>query len=135
MERLAKMLKEELRTRRMSIRQLANELHMSHATLTRVLAAYPVDMDTMLTLCDWLGVSLYDVLDQNPKDADLAKRLAIIINREPKLGEVFARALQEVEEDRMDADDLRDIIEYANYKLDHYLNRRRNDERVTEPES
>lgn len=125
MEKLAQLLRAELDARKMSVRQLAIELGMSHATVTRVLAALPVDVQTMMTVCDWLGVALIDVLDQRPADAALAQRLAVLINREPDLGAVFTSVLVDIEKGEMDPEDLRDIVEYATFKLENRALRNR----------
>jgi transcriptional regulator with XRE-family HTH domain len=124
MQKLAQLLRAELEARKLSVRQAALELGLSHVTVTRVLAALPVDVQTMMIVCDWLGISLIDALDQKPEDADLARKLAVLINREPKLGQIFAEALKDVEDGKLDAEDLRDIIEYATFKLEHRRDRK-----------
>jgi transcriptional regulator with XRE-family HTH domain len=118
MQKLAQLLRAEMEKRKLSVRQAAIQMGLSHVTVTRVLAALPVDVQTMMTVCDWLGISLIDVLDQQPGDANLARQLAVLINRDPDLGKIFSAALAEVENGEMDASDFLDIIEYATFKIE-----------------
>ncbi len=120
------MLRDEVEKRHMSVRQLALELKMSHATVTRVLAGQPVDIETTVEICNWLGVSVADVYDADPSVRGVANRRAVLLTREPELNAVFTAALDEVDAGNMSSDDLRDIVEYATFKLEHYRDRRRN---------
>jgi transcriptional regulator with XRE-family HTH domain len=126
MDRLGQFLREELAARHMTIRQLALELKMSHATVTRALAGQPVDIETAILFCNWLGVNLSDLFDPDPSVDNLARQLAVLINREPDLAKAFTNAMQKVDAGEISTEDIRDIIEYATFKLEHYERRRRN---------
>lgn len=134
MKKLGQLLRDEMELRGMTARQLALAMDLSQTTITRVLAGLSVDIETVLIVCKWLGISPVDAFDQDLGVNDTARRLAVLIHREPALGAVFTAALKEVEDGRMSTEDLRDIIEYATYKIEHHANRRRAASHVTENE-
>lgn len=120
MKKLAQMVRDQMDERGLGARSAAKEIGISHATVIRILADMPVDINTIEAVSKWLGVTLIDVIDQKPGDANLAAKLAVLINRAPDLGASLTEALIEVEEGRMSAEDLRDIADFINYKLTHH---------------
>jgi transcriptional regulator with XRE-family HTH domain len=127
MKKLGQLLRDELEARHMSPRQLSLETGLSQTTITRVMAGLTVDFETVLTVCNWLGINPIDAFDHpDATTSENARKIAVLMEREPELGAVFTAALNEVEAGNMSSDDLRDIIEYATFKLEHYRMRRRN---------
>lgn len=114
---LAQILKDEMDARKLSSRKVAQEIGMSHVTVTRILNGENMDVPTMQTVCNWLGVNLSDVLEEKSGPAEMARQLVLLINREPKLAATFQVALEEINKGALDPEDLRDVIEYAEFKL------------------
>ncbi len=121
---LAQILKDEMDARKLSSRKVAQEIGMSHVTVTRILNGENMDVPTMQTVCNWLGVNLSDVLEQKSGPAEMARQLVLLINREPKLAATFQVALEEINKGALDPEDMRDIIEYAEFKLAQRRDRR-----------
>ena len=119
---LAKLLKEKCQKLELSSRQTAEKVGVSHATILRALRGDTVDLDTLIKLSNWLNVKPSTLLNSFVSSTDtLADRIAVIIERHPKLGNVFSRALKATVDRDIPLEVIDDIAMYAAYKLDNYL--------------
>ena len=115
---LKELLKEELQKRNMSVRDAGREIGVSHTTIARILAGIPADVTTLRKVCDFLGVQVSSVLNVEDKSPlGLASKIALVVEREPKLAKVFSDAMEAVNSGNLTTDDLADIVGYAAYKI------------------
>ncbi len=114
---LATMLRNKMNEEGISTRVVAGKTGISHTTVHRILNGGNADIPTINALCDWLGVSVSDVMDDNAGQSSIAQKIAIIISAEPKLGKLLAELADQVEKGEIDPSDVEDIINYAGYRL------------------
>lgn len=114
---LQKILNDELEKRGISMRTAAKQAGVSHSTFSRVLNGFNADFSTLELLCNWLGVPVSDVLDDLQGKSSLSQKIAIMVAKEPRLGELFSEIVDEINADNMDESDLADIVNYASYRL------------------
>lgn len=117
---LKRVLEERMRSGGLSARAVARETGLSHTTIIRILEGKNVDLDVITTICNWLGISVNNVLasDQNLDErSTLVADIAAVVEQEPGLAEVFKDAVEEIKNGTMEPNDLRDIISYAKFKI------------------
>jgi len=100
----------------MTANAVSKEIGVAHTTILRLLKGDQVDLSTIEKIANWLGVSMSTVLDVDQND-DLPKKIALLIEREPKLKKLFEDAVQSVENGEISPDDFTDILGYASYKF------------------
>jgi len=79
---LATMLRNKMNEEGISTRVVAGKTGISHTTVHRILNGGNADIPTINALCDWLGVSVSDVMDDNAGQSSVAQKIAIIISAE-----------------------------------------------------
>ena len=93
---------------------------VAHTTVKRTLEGHPVDLPTLITFANWMGVSPASILNAEGKKMEpdtVAARIAAIIEAIPELKEVFIQALDRVNGNQMTLDALRELVAYASYRL------------------
>jgi transcriptional regulator with XRE-family HTH domain len=106
-----------LQTDRISVRQAARDIGISHTTLNRVIQGEPPNVDTMTKIAQWLGISPAEFLE-GPDEVDTtAAQIAILIRSEPRLQEIFVEAARRVSAGEMDQSVFEDLISYAAWKM------------------
>jgi DNA-binding Xre family transcriptional regulator len=113
---LAKLVNEKLRLRGISVRSAAEELGVSHTTIHRILKNENVDLDTVIKMCDWLGVRPSTLLDASSRD-NISDKVAAIIQVSPGLSKLFTEMVRDFEDGKMSERDIMDVLSYASYKL------------------
>jgi transcriptional regulator with XRE-family HTH domain len=116
---LAEILKERMAERDLALRPAAEQIGISHTTLARVLKGQQVDFETLQKLADWAGMSVSTVVNTFDPDEENAVLNAItaLIESEPDLKDIFMDAGEMLKAGEISADDLKDIVAYAAYKL------------------
>lgn len=114
---LQSLFKKELEARHLSIRAASREIGVSHTTLSLFMKGEAVDLKTTEAISNWLGISVRDALGYD-KDSDVASAVASLLETEPGLKTIFQDALADYQARRLSADDLKDIIRYAAFRLD-----------------
>jgi transcriptional regulator with XRE-family HTH domain len=111
-------LKEKCQTEKLSSRQAADKVGVSHATILRALRGDIVDLETLIKLSGWLGVKPASLLNSFAKSPDmLPDQIAVVIERHPKLRDLFTKVMTEIAEERAPVDVIDDIVAFAAYKL------------------
>lgn len=115
-------LENEITKRKISVRDAAREIGISHTTLIAARdGTRRVDMDTALAIARWAGVPLSTiVMEADPvtyKDNALIQAILMVIEAAPDLKEVFVNAAEELQNGTLTMGDFRDIVEYAGYKI------------------
>jgi transcriptional regulator with XRE-family HTH domain len=115
---LVKMLDDKMRQRNLSLRQAGKEIGVSHTTISRILQGQTADIDTLIAMCKWLGISPSDVLDSNVEGpSGLGARIATVLETNPKLAVVFEEAIGRLEEGEITPQTIEDLIAYMSYRL------------------
>ncbi len=134
-ETLARLIEERMAAEGMSLRQAGREIGIAHTTLKRILDGEPYDVATAQKIADWLSVSLSTLLDTGgtPEDKDtLAAQIAAVLETEPRLAEVFMRAMERVLNGEMSNETFRDLAAYAAFKIQLSEENDDNDSRQSE---
>jgi transcriptional regulator with XRE-family HTH domain len=118
MNTLSALLKDGLRSRGQSTRSAARQMGVAHTTLIRIQDGKPADVNTLIKICAWLGVSPASVLNADGMGTDvLAAQIATVLESDPKLAAVFSEAMARIISGEMQPDTLRDLAAYAAYRL------------------
>lgn len=118
---LATLLADALKQRGLSERETAKQIGVSPTTINRAIKGESVDVDTLIMICGWLGVSPSQVLDAMlPSNTSLVSALTTIVEADPRLVTIFDEAMVRLENHEIEVDDLRDLIRYAVFRLGLY---------------
>ncbi len=127
---LSNLLLTKMRERGMSARAVSREIGIAHTTLNRILAGKGADLSTLELMAKWLGVELSTIIGTT--EGDLAKQVALLIEAEPALAEVFTEAVQGVLNGKYSNKDIEDIVAYAAFRLNRGVNETRSEKAVYE---
>jgi len=115
---IAKLLEEAQAQQGLSDRALAARANVAHTTIGRLKKGESADLETIDKIASYLGVNTTSLLTAaGIGPDDLAAKIAVILQREPKLAEVFDKALDRVLEGKMQLSTLRDLASYAAFRL------------------
>ena len=118
MDTLKVVLDKAIKDRGVSQREAARQIGVSPMTIARALEGMSVDVDTLIAICKWLGVTPSSVLDAEVGGQDgLAATMAAVLEANPELAAVFGEAIQRVESGKLDAAILEDVLHYAAFRL------------------
>jgi transcriptional regulator with XRE-family HTH domain len=114
----ATILKEKMEEKGIGPRKFALQCGVSHTTIYRLLNGEPADVDTLVKICNYLEISPASALNSSSvgKDA-LAAQIALVLEKEPKLQQLFEEISQKIVKGEISDDVLGDIVAYASYKL------------------
>jgi transcriptional regulator with XRE-family HTH domain len=120
---LKNLVTSEIQRKNFSVRAAARDAGLSHTSMVRILNEDPVEFDTLITISKWLGVKPSTLIDGLSSDGDdLVTNLAVLIERERGLADVFKVLLEEYISGGITQEEISDVVSYATYKL----NRRKN---------
>ena len=114
---LKQILEKELKERGLSSRSAADVIGVSHTTILRALRGDVVDLETVLSISDWLGMRPATLLNSMNSNATLSDQIAAIVERNPRLNQVFSEATLAVKSGEADPSIIDDIVSYALFKL------------------
>jgi DNA-binding Xre family transcriptional regulator len=74
-----------------SVRAAARDIAIAHTTLFRVRDGQSYDLDTLIKVCEWLGVNPCEVLDEKVigRPGKVAMSFSIALSKYPALTEAF----------------------------------------------
>ena len=125
---LSNLLLAKMRERGLSARALSREVGIAHTTINRILAGKGADLSTLELLSKYLGVELSTIIGTT--EGELAKQISLLLEAEPALAGVFAKAIQGVLNGTYSNKDVEDIVAYAAFRLNRGVDEIRS-ERVT----
>jgi plasmid maintenance system antidote protein VapI len=114
---LKQILEKELKERSLSSRGAAELIGVSHTTILRALRGDVVDLETVLRVSDWLHIRPSTLLNSMNTNAQLSDQIAAIVERNPRLNQIFSDATIAVKIGKADPAIIEDIVAYALYKL------------------
>ena len=116
--KLQELLQERMDSQGLSLRKAAESIEISHSTVDRALRGEKLDVDVMVKICKWLGVTLNDVVYEGYEPNPLYKKIAMILSIEQEFESLLFRIDQEIRNKRISPGLLREIAGYANYRID-----------------
>jgi len=116
--KLQQFLQERMDAEKLSLRQAAKLIKISHSTVARALRGEKLDVDSMVEICKWLGVTLNEVVYEGYEPNPIYMKIAQILSIEPEFESIFFRIEQEIRNERISQSLLKEIAGYANYRID-----------------
>lgn len=115
---LRSLLAEKMRKEQISARDAARQIGVSHTTVNRVLDGDIPNVENLVAISNWLGVTVATALgvETGTKD-DVAARVALLIEAEPRLKQLFGSLVKDYREGRLTSEDIEDIFAYAAYRI------------------
>ncbi len=89
MNRLSELLKKRLETEGLSVRDAGKLIGVSHSTVARAVSGETVEIDTLVKIARFLGMSVEDVLDPKDTPDDVLEQILLVTSIEPELAKVF----------------------------------------------
>jgi len=115
---LQTILKTEIQTRGVSVREAARQIRVAHTTLLRVLQGDQIDLETLTKICNWLGVSPAIVLNFEYSNAgSLADELKVFLANNPELEAALSQAIRMVENLHIKRSILDDLLAYITFRI------------------
>ncbi len=110
--KLAKLFDEERKRRGLSYREASREIGLSHTTLVQLKDDKPMDFNTAIAVCKWLGVPITAVAELDENDQAM-NAIATILKTAPELKAVFIEASREVDKGNLSLSDFQQIVDFA----------------------
>ena len=116
---LQAIMQDALRERDLTTREAAAEIGVSHATVTRILKNGTSNLETLLKISQWTGMSVDTLLgrEQNEDTQMIRALLTGLFEAEPKLLQIFRDAYQELRNGNLDLRDFYSILSYIPFRL------------------
>jgi DNA-binding Xre family transcriptional regulator len=102
----------------LSVRRAADKIGVSHSTVARAANGETVEVDTLVKICDFLGVPIEDILDVKETPDEIVRQIAMVLSIEPELSQTFGDIARGIREGRFDTKVLAEIAAFAHYRLD-----------------
>jgi transcriptional regulator with XRE-family HTH domain len=112
---LVDLLKDYMKQNKLASRDIAEKAKVSHTTILHFLKGQKIDMDTFIKLCEALNINPATAL--GAEEDKIPKTLALIIERNPRLGTMFTSLVEQWEDGKLTTEDVEDILNYAIYRL------------------
>lgn len=113
---LQSLIQKKMTAEGLSIRSAARRIGISHTTLVGFMGGQRIDMSTLEAICKWANVSVRDALGYD-KDSDVNSAISAILSASPDLKQTFEDAAADLDAGVITQDDLREIVQYAAYRL------------------
>ena len=115
---LVDLLREKMTKEGLSEREVARRVGVAPITVGRLLGGESVELEILEKMCNWLGVSLASALNaRGVVDDKLAAQIALLVESEPELKNLFSNMLKDLSEESLSLNDVREIIRYATFRV------------------
>ena len=114
---LGRLIEQKLKREGASMRAAARIIGISHTTLGRAKDGESVDMDTLVGICNWLGVTPSSVLDDYAGVSSLEQQIALLVESVPELEEVFGTAMERYKAGETTEEAIVDLVRYAAFRF------------------
>lgn len=115
---LQKILEGELNARNISIREAARQIGVAHTTIMRIMDGHQIDLETLKLVCIWLSIDPLVVLGiERMGENNLSSKLAILLDRNPKLAEVLIYGMNKLENGGIETNDMDEILAFIAFRL------------------
>lgn len=123
---LQQLLKGAMEDQHLSTRELGDKLGISHTTVLRALHGDAVDLQTLIKIADWLNIRPSALLDTLGDNFTLDDKIEMLVQRYPALKDVLEKAVEAVENGLADPALIRDIVSYAEYRIQSQIGGKQN---------
>jgi DNA-binding Xre family transcriptional regulator len=115
---LARIVENQMQENHFSLRDAAIQIGISHTTLDRFLKEGNVDLDTLVKICNWLGVRVSTALDayQNGEEA-LVPKLNLLLESDHSLAYALNDGVKYIEGAYIPPDVMMDILLYIGFRM------------------
>jgi transcriptional regulator with XRE-family HTH domain len=111
-------LKEVMKDKKLSTREVAIASEVSHTTIVRALRGDIVDLGTVLKLSKWLKVNPSTLLNSMADmESNLSEQIAILLEDNQLLAEEFKKAVEAVIEGKVEPSIIEDIAAYIAFRI------------------
>ncbi len=114
---IGRLLEAEMRDRRLSMREAAEEIGVTHTTIGRILRGRPVSVTTLTNVARFLRIDPGDLLETGKENEQLIKNIALVLEREPALAGVMQEVAEKVNSGEVPQETFREIVRYALWRL------------------
>lgn len=101
----------------LSARDVGKILGVSHTTVIRALQGEAIDLSTLIKMAEWLKIRPSVLLDTLGDEAKVDAKIEMLTEAYPELRTVLEKAAQAVEEGKADPTIIKDIVAYAEYRI------------------
>ncbi len=109
------LLKNRIRAKEISERQAAREIGVAPTTVSRILAGESVDIDTLVKVCAWIGVSPSIILDTYVSD-DYQAQIVALLGAYPELSEILLSVIEKMKAGKIEPSFIKDIVAYIAFR-------------------
>lgn len=117
MNRLSELLRTRLETEGLSVRDAGKLIGVSHSTVARAVSGETVEIDTLVKIARFLGMSVEDVLDPKDTPDDVLEQIVLVTSIEPELAKVFGELARRITNNEIDKKVLSEVAAFAAYRL------------------
>lgn len=111
------LLQNEMNARNLSLRGAARQIGVAHTTLYRVLNGRPVDLSTTNAICSWLNIDASTLAaTEGHGDNTLASKIALLLQRNPRLAEVLMQEVDALEEGTISEKDVVEVLAFIAFR-------------------
>jgi transcriptional regulator with XRE-family HTH domain len=120
MNKLAEKLRERLHVEGLSVRDAAQKIGVSHATVARAANGETVEVDTLVKIASFLGLPVESMLDVKETPDEVLEQIVMVLSIEPELSRIFGEIARKVSAKEMDPKVLSEIAAFSAYRLQQY---------------
>jgi transcriptional regulator with XRE-family HTH domain len=113
---LQKVLESAMKEKGLGARKVGAILGVSHTTVLRAMRGEQIDLDTLIKIADWLKIRPSALLD-SMGEADVESKIDVLVEAYPELQKVLADAAVAIENGQADPSIIKDIVAYAEYRI------------------
>jgi transcriptional regulator with XRE-family HTH domain len=110
-------LRKVMHEKGLSSHKAAEAIGVSHTTILRALRGEAVDVDTIIKIANYLHIRPSELLNSMSTETSLPDKLAALLSHSRELESELQQAVERVEAGELDPGVVRDIVNYAFYKL------------------
>lgn len=117
MNKLSELLKKKMKVDKMSLREAADEIGVSHSTVDRAIKGKTVEVDTLVKISEFVGVPVESVFDVRTDSDEVLEQIVMMTSMEPELMKIFAEIAEDVLTGKIDKSVLGEVAAFASYRL------------------
>ncbi len=116
---LPKLMLERINEQKLSYREVATQIGISHMTVSRAMRGETVDLDTLDAIARWLGVPLATILDARAPGTEegFMGEVQLLAGMNPEFKEVFQELFAKISAGDVDPRVLDDVVAYARFRI------------------